>query len=117
EAVNKIDSIMEVPGVDVVFIGPNDLAATLGVPLGMDNQHPKHVAAVNKVLEAGKKHGIPTGIHCGTPEEISRRIEQGFLWMPIASDVALMKSAFQTSIKKINDSSSTTEAKSDGKFY
>ena len=117
EAVNKIDSIMEVPGVDVVFIGPNDLAATLGVPLGMDNQHPKHVAAVNKVLEAGKKHGMPTGIHCGTPEEISRRIEQGFLWMPIASDVALMKSAFQTSIKKINDSSSTTEAKSDGKFY
>ena len=38
-AVNQIDSIMEVEGVDVVFIGPNDLAATLDVPLGMNNQH------------------------------------------------------------------------------
>jgi 4-hydroxy-2-oxoheptanedioate aldolase len=117
EAVNRIDSIMQVPGVDVVFIGPNDLAATLDVPLGMDNQHPKHVAAVNKVLEAGKKYGVPTGIHCGTPEEVERRIAQGFLWMPIASDVALMKSAFSTSIKKITDSSSMSEVSSDGKFY
>lgn len=117
EAVNKIDSIMKVPGVDVVFIGPNDLAATLNVPLGMDNQHPKHVSAVNKVLEAGKRHGIPTGIHCGTPEEVSRRIDQGFLWMPLASDVALMRSAFESSIKNINDLRPEPDAKSDGKFY
>ena len=82
-AVNQIDSIMEVEGVDVVFIGPNDLAATLDVPLGMNNQHPKHVDAVNKVLEAGKRHNIPTGIHCGSPEEVIERIEQGHLWMPL----------------------------------
>ena len=51
---------MEVEGVDVVFIGPNDLAATLNIPLGMNNRHPKHVEAVNKVREAGKRHNIPT---------------------------------------------------------
>jgi 4-hydroxy-2-oxoheptanedioate aldolase len=117
EAVNRIDSIMEVPGVDVIFIGPNDLAATLNVPLGMDNQHPKHVAAVETVLRAGKRHGIPTGIHCGSPEEISRRIAQGFLWMPIASDVALMRSAFVTSVAKIKETTESTGINSDGKFY
>ncbi len=117
EAIKKIDSIMQVPGVDAIFIGPNDLAATLNVPLGMDNQHPKHLDAVNTVLEAGKKHGVPTGIHCGTPEEAIRRIEQGFLWMPIASDVALMRGAFSNAIQKVNDSSAKSELKSDGKFY
>ena len=41
EAVAKIDDILAVPGVDVAFIGPNDLANTLGVPVGNDNQAPR----------------------------------------------------------------------------
>ena len=116
-AVNQIDSIMEVEGVDVVFIGPNDLAATLDVPLGMNNKHPKHMDAVKKVLDAGKRHNIPTGIHCGSPEEVIERIEQGFLWMPLMSEVALMKVSFAESMKQINDRSKSSELKSDGKFY
>ena len=116
-AVNQIDSIMEVEGVDVVFIGPNDLAATLNIPLGMNNQHPKHVDAVKKVLEAGKRHNIPTGIHCGSPEEVVERIEQGFLWMPLMSEVALMKTSFMASMKQIKEKSKFSDLKSDGKFY
>ena len=116
-AVNQIDSIMEVEGVDVVFIGPNDLAATLNVPLGMNNQHPKHVDAVNKVLEAGKRHNIPTGIHCGSPEEVIERIEQGFLWMPLMSELALMRTSFLSSMKQIKENSKSEGVKSDGKFY
>ena len=116
-AVNQIDSIMEVEGVDVVFIGPNDLAATLDVPLGMNNQHPKHVDAVNKVLEAGKRHNIPTGIHCGSPEEVIERIEQGFLWMPLMSELALMRTSFASSMKQIKENSKSSNLKSDGKFY
>ena len=94
EAVRRIEEIMRVPGADVFFIGPNDLASSMGVPLGLDNPHPDHKAAVRQVLETGKRLGVPVGIHCTSAEEASRRIEEGFLWLPVASDARfLMASA------------------------
>ena len=42
-AVDRIDKIMEVPDLDVCFVGPNDLASSLGVPTGLDNKHPDHI--------------------------------------------------------------------------
>ena len=92
-AVDRIDAIMQVPDLDVCFVGPNDLASTLGVPTGLDNRHPDHVAAVEKVVAAGKRHGVATGIHCIDGAEAARRIAQGMTWFPIASDVRLLKSA------------------------
>ena len=83
----------------------------------MNNQHPKHVDAVNKVLEAGKRHNIPTGIHCGSPEEVIERIEQGHLWMPLMSELALMRTSFASSMKQIKENSKSSNLKSDGKFY
>ena len=93
-AVADIDNILAVPGVDVAFIGPNDLANSLGVPLGLDNKHPDHVAAVQAVVDAGKKAGVPVGIHCIDGEEVGRRIRQGMQWMPIASDARVIKWAY-----------------------
>jgi 2-keto-3-deoxy-L-rhamnonate aldolase RhmA len=90
-AVDDIDEIMSVPGVDVCFIGPNDLAQTLGVPIGLDNKHPDHIAAVQKVVDAGKRHGVFTGCHTASGEEASRRIKQGMQWFPISSDAGLLK--------------------------
>lgn len=92
-AVDRIDKIMAVEDLDVCFIGPNDLANSLGVPTGLDNQHPDHVEAVSRVVEAGKRHGIATGIHCIDGAEAARRIAQGMTWFPIGSDVRLLKVA------------------------
>ena len=97
-AVDQIDDILSVPGVDVVFIGPNDLANTLGVPLGLNNQHPDHVAAVQKVVDSGKRHGVPVGIHCTDGAEVGRRIAQGMTWLPIASDARVIRAAYESEI-------------------
>ena len=97
-AVNDIDNIMKVPGIDVVFVGPNDLASSMGVPIGLDNKAPEHIEAVQKVVDAGKRNGIPTGIHCTGGEEVARRIAQGMQWMPIASDVAIVRKGFETEL-------------------
>ncbi|MGI8553056.1 MAG: HpcH/HpaI aldolase family protein [Dehalococcoidia bacterium] len=86
EAVENAEAIMDVPGIDAIFIGPNDLAASMGLPLGLDNTHPDHVAAVRTVREAAKRRGIPLGIHCGTAEAVVQRIEEGFLWLAVSSD-------------------------------
>jgi 4-hydroxy-2-oxoheptanedioate aldolase len=101
EAVRRIAEICDVPGVDVLFIGPNDLASSLGVPGGYDNPHPDHKAAVRQVLETGKRFNIPVGIHCGSAEEVNRRIEEGFLWMPILSDARFLAAAAQDALQQV----------------
>ena len=101
EAVTCIAEICAVPGIDSLFIGPNDLAASLSVPTGYDNPHPDHRAAVNRVLETAKRFGVPVGIHCGSADEVNRRIEEGFQWMPIASDVRLLDGAVRRALEQL----------------
>ena len=100
-AVERIEEICTVPGIDVLFIGPNDLAASLGVPLGYNNPDKEHKAAVRKVLDAGKRSGVPIGIHCGSGEEVNRRIDEGFLWMPIVNDARFFASAAEEALAQV----------------
>jgi len=69
DAVNRIDEILSAEGVDAFFIGPSDLAISMGLKPGMDQTDPRHVEAVSKVLASGKKHGVPGGIHVGSPSK------------------------------------------------
>jgi 4-hydroxy-2-oxoheptanedioate aldolase len=93
DAVGRAEEIMSTPGLDAVFIGPNDLAASMGVPLGLDNPHPEHRAAVARVLETAKRLGVPAGIHCGSVEAVNERIEEGFLWLALSSDAGFLSGA------------------------
>lgn len=61
QAVDSIDDLLSVPGVDVALIGPNDLALSLGVP--NDHQNPAVKAAVEKVIASAKAHGVYSGGH------------------------------------------------------
>ncbi len=99
DAIRNIDDMLSVKGLELVFVGPNDLASSMGLPLGLDNKHPDHVAAVAKVLAAGKRHGVPVGIHCVDGNEVARRIEQGFQWMPIASESRVLRWAMEQQLK------------------
>ena len=101
EGVRRIAEICNVPGVDALFIGPADLASSLGVPIGYDNPHPDHKAAVRQVLETGKRFNIPVGIHCADADEVNRRIEEGFLWMPIVSDARFLAAAAQSALEQV----------------
>lgn len=118
-AVERIDKIMSVPDLDVCFIGPNDLASSLGVPTGLDNQAPEHIQAVAEVVAAGKRHAVATGIHCIDGNEAAKRIKQGMTWFPIASDMRLLKTAADDEIAKMNASKidSDTSDESNATFY
>ena len=101
EGVRRVAEIANVPGIDVLYIGPTDLAASLGVPIVDDNPHPDHRAAVRQVLETAKRFGIPAGIHCTGAEEVNRRIEEGFQWIPIASDARFLAGAAGSVLSEI----------------
>ncbi len=100
-AVERADEILSVPGIDAVFIGPNDLAASMGLPLGLDNQHPDHVAAVNSIREACERHGVPPGIHCASAAAVNQRIDEGFQWIALSSDAGFMSARAKAEIKAL----------------
>lgn len=73
EGVKNIDEILSVPGIGVVFVGPNDLSWSLGVPQGS----PEHNEAVQTVLNAAMKRNIPAAITV-TEADVVSRLKQGF---------------------------------------
>ncbi len=91
EALENVDAIAAVPGVDVLFIGPNDLSASLGVFRKFD--HPEFLAAVDRILKAAVHHGIAAGYMCSSAEETLQRIDQGFRFVAGGSDARLLGAA------------------------
>jgi 4-hydroxy-2-oxoheptanedioate aldolase len=90
DAVERIDAIVSVPGIDAVFVGPNDLHASLGLPPAFDSDHPAFNQALRRILAAAKAHGLPAGIHVPDAAHARRRIEEGWQFIAVASEVGFM---------------------------
>lgn len=84
-AAEQAHEILSVPGVDMGFIGPVDLALSLGT-FGQDSA--VHEAMIQGVLRAGQDCGVPVGIYAMGLEDAVRRAEQGFQFMPCMNDLA-----------------------------
>ncbi|MSP11492.1 MAG: hypothetical protein EXR62_00910 [Chloroflexi bacterium] len=87
EAVENIDNLMATPGLDVALIGPNDLAVSLGAS---SNTDPKVTAAIERVIEAGKRHNIPTGIHLRDLAPVQEWGRKGMQMLTCGSDVGFL---------------------------
>lgn len=101
EAVRNAEAILSVEGVDACFIGPNDLAGSIGIKPDLGAGDPRHEEAIQEVLRAAKKVGTPAGIHVPNAEHVSRRIEQGFQFIACASDAAFMRAGTRQAISAI----------------
>ena len=93
EALESLDEILGVQGLDAVFVGPSDLGQSLGRGPGMDRDEPAVVEAIERVLAAAREHGLAAGIFTGSPEYASRMAGKGFQFVTISSDARLMASA------------------------
>jgi len=87
-AVDRIDEITAVPGVDAFFIGTSDLSFSLG--LRGEQNHPKLHEAIAKVLEAGRRNGKAVGRPAATPEKMKEYIDQGFLLFQAPTDLGFL---------------------------
>ncbi len=96
EAVERAEEILGVPGVDLGFIGPLDLALSLGVPFGSA----EHEAAIQHVLQAGRRRGVPVGIYTGTTQEAKRRAAQGFQFMPLVTDLPFLQQGLNAAVQE-----------------
>ncbi|HTV46564.1 MAG TPA: aldolase/citrate lyase family protein [Stellaceae bacterium] len=86
EAIANLDQILSVKGLDAVYVGPSDLSISHGYPPGGDKPDEWMMAALKKVLDGCKKHGVQPGIHCGAPAYAKRMIEMGFRFVTVGGD-------------------------------
>ncbi len=90
QAVENADSIFSVPGIDAIFVGPNDLAASMRSKDGKPPSGEATAQAMKHVLATCKKHGVAAGIHCFSAEEALTRIEEGWQFIAINSELRMM---------------------------
>ena len=93
EAVDNVDEIMSVPGLDGIYIGPNDLAISLGNPPTPEPTAPNVVEACETVLACAKRHGLAAGMHTPSGASARDKIEKGYKFVTIANDTRLLAAA------------------------
>jgi len=99
EAVENIEEIVSVEGVDVSYIGPADLSASYG-HLG-NQSHPDVQKAIDRVFDATKAAGKATGVHQASGKTIEDRMEKGYNFITIGNDLTYMKNGVLAQMEKL----------------
>ncbi len=95
-AIENLEAILDVGGIDAIFIGPNDLSISLGVP--DDYAHQKFVAATERIISTSQARGIPAGGHWQTPDLVNYWQERGSRWILYSSDVRALTEGYRDSL-------------------
>ncbi len=101
QALDNLDEILAVEGLDAVYIGPADLSLALGCEPRFDQDEKPVVEAIEHVLSSAKAHGVIAGIHNGTPAYARKMIDKGFQFVTIGSDARFMAAAAQEAVSKM----------------
>lgn len=95
DAVQNIDEILSVPGIDATFIGPYDLSMSMG--LAGQLSHPDVVAARDRVLQVTLAHGLTAGIHLvhsdTAADECPKYVAQGYRFIALGTDILFLGNA------------------------
>ncbi len=89
-AVEAADAIFAVPGIDAIFVGPNDLAASMRGPDGAPPSADATAKAMATVLAACQRHGVAAGLHCTSTAEAQARRDEGWQFLAIGSELKMM---------------------------
>lgn len=93
QAVSLVDDILAVPGLDAVFVGPNDLAVSAGVDSGYEARDPGVRRMIEKVAKSARDHGVTAGIMCGSPEVAKQWYDVGYQMLALDADTRLLATA------------------------
>lgn len=95
QAMDNLDAILSVEGIDAIYIGPSDLSLSLGCRPVFDDVDPKAAQAIDHILERAQAHGVQAGIHNGRTDVALARIAKGFRFVTVGSDARLMAAGSQ----------------------
>ena len=97
-AIEHIDDLLSVPGVDVALIGPADLTLSLGAPSAQD---PMVQEAIQKVVDAGKRHGVATGIHLRDVNGLKAWRERGMTMLTYSTEVDFIMTGARAGVAEL----------------
>ena len=98
EALENLDAILAVPGIDAVYIGPTDMCFSLGIPPRVDQDDPRLLQAFQRVLDAAAKRNIPACMHCLEPAYAKRMIAMGFKLVTVGWDSIFLANAARAAV-------------------
>lgn len=101
QALENLDDILSVEGLDAIYVGPADLSLTLGCTPKFDQEEKPVLEAIDYIIAKAKQHGVVAGIHNGTPEYAQRMIAKGFRFVTLSSDARLMAAGAQQTVAKM----------------
>ncbi len=99
EALAALDQLLEVPGVDTVLMGPNDLAASLGHTGQIGD--PEVEDAIAHIVERAAAHGIPAGTWTQSSAVARRRREQGYQWVTVNADYSFLVKGADSAVREV----------------
>lgn len=99
-ALSNLKEIASVKGVDLLFVGANDLAASMGL-LGQP-KHERVLEAISTVLQVGRSARIPCGLMASDSEEANHRFREGFQFVGVGHDVGLLSTTCRQLCSNVN---------------
>ena len=100
DGVNNLPEILKVKGTDVVFIGPYDLSASLGVP--GQTEHPKVLEQIDKILAMGKEQGVAIGLYVDSIESAIAWKKRGVQYLALQTDTVSLYQHFKANTDKFH---------------
>ena len=100
-AYKNLDAILDIEGIDALFIGPNDLTTSLGIPNEFDN--PKYLDVVADVVKRSEARGKPVLIHQWTVEDSKRAIERGSRFVLHGMDMQFMGDGMRDQLRQLRE--------------
>lgn len=100
-AVDNIEGILKVPGLDAVLVGPYDLSASLGLTARFE--HPHFEAAMGRIRALSAQHQIPCGVHVvePSPQQLKLRMAEGYRFLAYSIDsVMLIRAAGNPTLER-----------------
>jgi 4-hydroxy-2-oxoheptanedioate aldolase len=98
-ALDNVDTIAAVPGIDVLFVGPSDLSITLSNGAELEPHSPTVEAALDKIIAAAHKHGKVAGLYCVNAERAVACAKRGIRFMAVASDLMFLRAGAAAQLK------------------
>jgi len=109
EAMENLDDILSVPGIDAVYIGPMDLSISMGITPEMDGEAPEYAQARQRIVEGCRKHGVIAGVN-STARTAVKRIEEGFRFVLVIGDAGGLARAAREDIRAVRQNEPGTES-------
>lgn len=95
QALDNLDAILSVEGLDAIYIGPSDLSLALGCKPVFDDVDPKVAQAIEHIVGRARAHGVQAGVHNGRPDVALARVAKGFRFVTVSSDARMLAAGSQ----------------------